>query len=404
MVLSLGHPIGAAFGPDSGPGWHEANGGFAERIREHQPSPIAEVRAPWGGGHGFERDPIGRAPFAPPLIVTTPLLAPSAVWIVIVVDVGSPLSGSSGSHDGGPPSRGTSGTASQQIAPLAAAAALGGLSAPQFSSAAGDAQATSSTPSPPVPVWVASATGVEQEIAQTFSTVPTMPWLHSGGSDAAPRVESAPTERDMLAPDGPHSSEGGFIELDPERQTGPNSAEQDDPLDELGSRRKRAQQERAALEWVWSELDRALKNANEVLSNANAARKPASAEPMLAREGGMIELAVDGAAIPSTPMPAASRPLDAVELSMEAGVALYQAFELGTAPGEAAEPSGPAASAGDGVSQVPGATADDGGETLTKRAAFVGAALVPLVVRGRSSSDDAKKPGWLNEMLRRLGL
>jgi hypothetical protein len=408
LVLSMGNPLSAAIGVDL----HEAAAYALEHGRDYRPPEIAESRAPKPAGYEFERGGLrgdfGLPVVGPPVFATTSWIAPT-VWIVIVVDVPAPLRASTMSQEAPPPHREAEGLMSPNMAPLVAA--MGGVSSSQFSSPAGNASTSVAANALATPVWLAGTTQ-SQQVATSLAAVQGTPWLPNSPLDQIPRVDNSPS-RNMLVPDDSRASEGGLIELENPRAARPKP--DDEAIGDLRGRRK-LDKELAALEWVWSELGNGLKSANEILAKAHAARQRVPAEQQLAAEeqrttlageGGMIELAADSGIVAVVPhaLPAPDRaPIDAMEMTMAAGVALFQAFELGTGPGgnerSASIEAGPTAS--DKIPQE-NAAADDAGQPLNRAAIFAGAALVPLAMRARRSSDEGKKTGRMSEILRRLG-
>jgi hypothetical protein len=169
----------------------------------------------------------------------------------------------------------------------------------------------------------------------------------------------------------------------------------------------------AALEHIWSQLGEALETANKALARANAATRalPDHAEIAQAKpqsvdmEGGMVELAVDSAFAAVTASPKLATP-DPGALTIEAGVALFQAFELGTGPGAN---DGSPETADAGLEGLPegSAAVDESDETLDQRAALSAGAVLtvlPFALRCKGSEQEQKQSRRLTRVFRWLDI
>jgi hypothetical protein len=407
MVLSATGPLGLALPPRvldavayaSEPSREEAFAAFAETRSASRFDGLPLVRNDFGrpqpGEYGWFSG--WRGDFRPPIVAQS--WAADTMWIVVVVDVPSAPQMSLAINEPHQPVRPPGDGPGPNVAALAAM--LGGAAqrpAPSTPIIAAQSAGVDSV----APMWFASATQDSPDAAP-FSTV-SASWTAADESDAA-RADAAPTPHNLLVPDPAADAEGGLIELEEPRDR--------HSVDDAVSARKRrlAVESLAALEWVWSELGSALAPLESaklpVAESPEAAPQVATAPQAIALdgEGGMIALAVDGAAVPGgyQPTPALPRaPHDAGPLAVEAGVALFQAFELGEAPGAGDESGSLGASLSDELPQE-NAAADDAGEPLQHRAAIGAAAIatLPVAIRRRKAED---LRAALEARLRRLGV
>jgi hypothetical protein len=180
-------------------------------------------------------------------------------------------------------------------------------------------------------------------------------WLSAVPSAASATVptESVPQSKVTLAPNRWDTSmadlEGGLIEL--ESPTLPRAKRSLKAGDELADEETAANELQKLLDQVWSGWDRLWDASGEILealkeqapdsndSVASAASDQAAKIIMADGEGGMIELATPaalaGGPLVSSPGQAylVQTPVnDGEKVRMDAGVALYQSFELATAP------------------------------------------------------------------------
>lgn len=433
MVLSV-NPLGLA----AGPGSYEAAAfarmqGHEQRAWETVETSVASPLdrsamhqdfgrvSPGGFGRGTEsfQYNVGQPLIGQTLIVAGPQIAPGTRWVLSIEFAGGALqiplvsyesasyesasyesamsSGQGMPYQSAAPHVDVHSSLPPGIAPLAAIATLGAPGSPQSTAAAGNGSPSGTAGSLTAPAWLASVAQTLQNGADRLAVSPGATWSPTGRTDRTQQNDLSQTPGNLLVPDDSRTSEGGLIELETGRATRPTPVWDDEPLGELRKKRLLGEEELAAFEWVWAELGQALKSANEALANANSAERRVADDPqvvaaqghkILAGEGGMIELAVDSAVvdvIQRAPVAPPSVPAGALEMPLEAGVALFQAFELGTVPGESDTSLEAGAPVFDEAPQD-SAASDDAGETHEQRAAMVaGAALVPLAMRARAT-------------------
>lgn len=205
-------------------------------------------------------------------------------------------------------------------------------------------------------------------------------WLSPVPSAASATVsaESVPQSKVTLAPNRWDTStdlEGGLIEL--ESPTLPRAKRSLKAGDNLSDEETAANELQKLLDQVWSGWDRVWDASGEIhealeeearSSNdavASAASDQATKSIMADAEGGMIELATP-AALAGGPLVAGPGPAylvqtpvnDGEKVRIDAGVALYQSFELATAPDAAPPASAANTNAANGKAADAGSAGD----------------------------------------------
>lgn len=394
-VVSIERPPVQPF-VDAGAPWREALG--------ERPGDLRANGAPSGiGGYGHDRDM--RGGFAPPPLLTALgafqpgfAIAPGAIWVVVVDFINTAPPPPPVAHDAIRfPALGA--LESTADATSFAATALNQLSSRATTSAAtGIAGLSSSLTSTGQSTQSSSPTS---NGSAPFSWMPASPVVPSRGDETTTAPSAMLTTEPRDAGEPPLAD--GLIELEtPGAENRKLLLEEEEPYGDDARRLEDA----AILEWLRSEGFDAVAGEEEPAEDATPAeretadaaadhRRQASdrAANALDTEGGMIELAVEDANgdVPNPAYAAASREnLDVADVGMEAGVALFQAFELGTAPGEA-----DGSSAAEATAESPPAEAKPATEASNRQAATltgIGLAVaVPLAVERRRRGSHAEK-------------